>query len=316
MVSKVLLCGCGNIGFRHLQALASAGTPMQITIVEPFAAGHPRIADFIASDAAGGTERYRLLTTLPAERERFDLVVIATSADTRLAAFNGIVDQHDVGCIIFEKILFQTVAALDEVAARLERENIPAYVNCGRRGFDTYRALAKEFAGPTPTNITVNGSAYGLASNAVHFLDLAEFINGAAVTGVDLSGLEAGAVESKRAGFFEIFGTLAATLENGASLSVTCADTDSMAINITLHHGDRTISIDELGGTQTDAGETKPFEVKYVSGMPYLYDDALRSLDPGLTPYADSARQHRFYLRAMCKHLDLPSGDDTVCPIS
>lgn len=313
---QVLLVGCGNIGFRHLQALSTIETPVRITVVEPFEAGHGRITDFINSDAAGGADRYRLLTAPPAQRERFDLVVIATSADTRQAAFEGINKTHDLGCVIFEKILFQTVAALDEVGADLAREGIPAFVNCGRRGFDSYRALAAEFAGKGATDITVTGGAFGLASNAVHFLDLAEFLNGSAVSSVDLSGLDAGAIDSKRAGFVEIFGTLAATLENNAKLSVTCDDTQSISISITLRNGDRTLVIDEMGGTMTESGQAQPFEVKYVSGMPHLYDDALRKGDPGLTPYAASARQHRHYLQAMCRHLDLPEGDATVCPVS
>ena len=122
MVKHVLLCGCGNIGFRHLQALATIDTPAQITIVEPFTRGHGRIADFIASEASGGPERYSLLDALPEARTRFDLVVIATSADTRQAAFEAIVDHHDVGCILFEKILFQSIAALEAVGARLARD--------------------------------------------------------------------------------------------------------------------------------------------------------------------------------------------------
>lgn len=316
MVKQVLLCGCGNIGFRHLQALSTINTTARITIVEPFEAVHPRIADFIASSAARGADRYRLLSVLPSPRETFDLAVIATSADTREAAFDGIVENHDVGCILFEKILFQTVSALDTVGANLNRAGIPAFVNCGRRGFDSYRALADEFAGMTPTDISVTGSAFGLASNAIHFLDLAEFLNNATLRDIDLSGLDVGAVNSKRAGFVEVFGTLAATLDNGASLSVTCTDNNAMSISITLRHGDRTIVIDEVGGTQIEAGKSKPFAVKYVSGMPYLYDDALCSSDPGLTPYAASAHQHRLYLRAVCHHLGLPSGDDTVCPVS
>ncbi|OJI92455.1 oxidoreductase family protein [Planktotalea frisia] len=316
MVKQVILCGCGNIGFRHLQALADIDTPARITIVEPFEGGHPRIADFIASEAAGGAEHYRLLSALPESREHFDLVVIATSADTRQAAFDSVVDHHDVGYIIFEKILFQTVTALDEVAAKLEHMGIAAFVNCGRRGFENYHALKTALAGGGPIDVTVTGSAFGLASNAVHFLDLCEFLNDTPLTSIDLSALQSGAVESKRAGFYEIFGTLAATLDNGAILSVTCLDSDKMEIGITLSQGVRSIAIDELGGTQSEDGVTTPFAIKHVSGMPYLYDNALREGDPGLTPYAASAHQHRLYLRAMCQHLDLPSSDDTVCPVS
>ena len=316
MVKKILLCGCGNIGFRHLQALAQLKTPAHITMVEPFAQGHARITDFITSEEANGAERYRLLGALPQTREAFDLAVITTRADVRQAVYEDIVTHHDVTSILFEKILFQTVTALDTVERDLEQRKIAGFVNCGRRGFDNYRAMAAEFAGDTPTDITVTGSAFGLASNAVHFLDLAEFLNGSPLKEVDLSQLNSDTAQSKRDGLVEIFGTLRANTANGGKLSVTCADEPGMAIAITVRHAGRNIQIDELGNTKTEGGQTVPFGTKFVSGMPYLYDDALQTGDPGLTPYNASARQHRLYLGAMCDHLDLPSGNDTLIPIS
>jgi hypothetical protein len=171
-------------------------------------------------------------------------------------------------------------------------------------------------AGDTPTKIEVIGGAFGLASNAIHFLDLAEFQNGAPLNAVVLSGLNPGSIEGKRAGCVEVFGTLTATLDNGGTLSVTCADTQAMTISITLSHGTRRIVIDELGGCQTENETTKPFTIKHVSGMPYLYDAALQTNNPSLTPYASSARQHRLYLQAMCQHLGLPQDDSTRCPVS
>lgn len=312
MVKQVLLCGCGNIGFRHLQALSAIKTAAHVTIVEPFVGGHGRITDFIATDDPA---KYTLLNTLPQAHQQFDLVVIATSADVRQMVFEDIIKQHDIACIIFEKILFQSVAALNAVDAQLDASSIPAFVNCGRRGFDSYQALASEFAGH-PTDVTVNGTAFGLASNAVHFLDLAEFLNNAAITDLDLTGLKPGSIPSKRADFVEIFGTLKATLDNGAKLSVTCANEDAMTIGITLNNAVSETIIDELSGQQSQNGTATAFAIKHVSGMPYLYDDALTRQDPGLTPYKDSARQHRFYLRQLCQHLGLPSGDDTLCPIS
>lgn len=316
MVKQVLLCGCGNIGFRHLQAMSTMETSVHITIVEPFLASHERISDFISSQETIEKKSYSLVAELPSSRQTFDLAVIATNADTRQAAFEDIIKQHNINVVIFEKILFQSVQAINTVQAALEAHKIRGFVNCGRRGFDSYHALSGELPKNQPTHVTVTGGAFGLASNAVHFLDLIEFLNTSSLKTVDLSELQPNAVESKRAGFYEIFGTLQATLENGAALSVTCEDFDTMNINILVQNGETSYEINEMNGTMTRNGHVSPFEIKYVSGMPHLYDQALEHGDPGLTPYVESANQHRLYLLAMCKYLGLPAADETLCPIS
>lgn len=316
MVKQVLLCGCGNIGFRHLQAMSTMETPAHIIIVEPFQEAHERISDFISSQEESGKHSYSLASEIPSSPRTLDLVVIATNADTRQAAFEDIIARHSVSVVIFEKILFQSVQALDAVQATLEAHGIRGFVNCGRRGFDSYHALFDELDENLPTHVTVTGSAFGLASNAVHFLDLIEFLNRSSVGRVDLSGLHPNAVESKRAGFYEIFGTLEGMLKNGAALSVTCEDDDTMNIVISIQNGDKNYQINELKGTIVRDDQVGPFEIKYVSGMPQIYDQALEYGDPGLTPYIDSANQHRLYLRAMCKYLGLPTADETLCPIS
>ena len=62
-MTSVLLIGCGNIGFRHLQALVQMTEAADITIVEPAIATHPRIAALIANQTE--PHRMRLLTVLP-----------------------------------------------------------------------------------------------------------------------------------------------------------------------------------------------------------------------------------------------------------
>lgn len=313
MVKSVLLCGCGNIGFRHLQALSAVDLPFRITVVEPFEGGHPRIEEQLTSFDGDG---HRLLRAIPDQSETFDLAVIATNATTRWNVLNDLTNTHSIGCLILEKLLFQKTQELALASKRLSDLGIPAFVNCGRRGFPDYRKLAAEFVGKGPTDVTVTGGNFGLASNAIHFIDLAEFINGSQVASVDLSGLDVGSIPSKRPEFVEIFGKLTATYANGAVLTVDCANTEKMRLQLRMKNATADVTIDELGGKQTFNGDTRPFELKYVSGMPYLYRDALERGDPGLTPYAASVRQHRLYLNAMLAHLGLPVSPETVCPIS
>jgi predicted dehydrogenase len=305
-MKTVLLCGCGNIGFRHLQAMVQMPEAVAITIVEPNVAAHARIAAFTETVTAG--HQFALVDAVPDIAARFDLVVIATSADTRRAAFDSIVGRHDVGVMILEKVLFQTHADLDAVQNVLTTRGIAAYVNCARRVFPGYRALREAVV--VPVDVTVTGAGFGLASNGIHLLDLAEYLNGAELVSL-VADLQPGSVAAKRAGCVEVFGRMRGTLSNGAKIDIICDDAQDMVVKVALPGG---ILIDELARTVTVDGEIAPFSAKFVSETWEIYHDAVTKGTTALTPYADSARQHRLFLAAISQHLGLAA--NVACPIS
>lgn len=312
-MKNVLLCGCGNIGFRHLQAMAAMPTRAAITVVEPNAAAHPRIADFMGGATAAG-HRFTLTADVPQDDTAYDLAVIATSANTRRAAFQAITDRHQVRVMVLEKVLFQTLADLDAVGAALTEKGIAAYVNCGRRYFPGYREAKARWQAGRPLDVTVAGAAFGLASNGIHLIDLAEYLNDAALVSLDAAGLRPGSVEAKRDGCVEVFGRITGTLSNGARLTIDCADDPAISIAVTVAGQGLSARIDELARQITEGGATGPFAAKHVSETWEIHDEALTRGTTGLTPYADSARQHRHFLTALNRHLG--RAEDAVCPIS
>lgn len=313
---SVLLAGCGNIGFRHLQALTSMNGGAEIDVVEPNIELHDRIGQHVASIDDPGFV-VDLHTGLdPIARTQVDLAVVATTARHRRAVVEELLDRFDVGAIILEKVLFQTTTDLDAVAARLEDTKTPAWVNCARRTFDGYAELRRELTGDRPVDIVVDGRRLGLASNAVHFLDLAEYLNDARISEVTTDRLEPGSTASRRDGCVEIFGTLAGRLSNGADLTITSLDIEPVAVEVVLRAGDRTVRIDELARTIIEDGEQRQFAARNVSETPDVYEQVLTDGTCVLTPYADSARQHRALLSALRAHLGLADCDDVACPIS
>lgn len=312
-MKKTLLIGCGNIGFRHLQALCACdmAADLDLTIVEPNTDHHDRITQELKRTPVG---RSRLLTTLPAPRGRFDLAVIATNADVRRRVFEDLARQHDFAAIIFEKILFQSRADLDAVATQLD--GIAAHVNCGRRGFPGYQALRHRLAGSGPVDYTVTGMQYALASNAIHFLDIAACVNGSPLISLDTSGLDTETTASKRAGYVEVYGTLTGKLANGATVSLTCVRGETLAIDVHLRGAGVDITVDEFANQMVFNGVREPFETRHVSGMPFLYETLLQGQGCLLPTYAESAAQHRLLISALNAHLHLPDQPDTVCPIS
>jgi len=314
--AAVALIGCGNIGFRHLQAITSGAEPASVTVVEPNVAAHERINEHIAQTAASSSKGVTLVTEIPTSPQAFDLVVVATTTDTRRAVVDTLLDRHRVNVLILEKVLFPRVADLDEIGERIDDLGVTAFVNCGRRTFPGYVELRHQLAGRAVHRIAVRGNRFGLASNTVHFLDVAEFLTGAAITSVSADGLQPGHVPSKRAGSIEVFGTLAAELSDGSRLTIECLDQDPVAVDVDIEADGLSVTIDEVGRTVTADGEVRPFGLQTVSETTWIYDDALRTGSCSLTPYVDSARQHRAYLNALRPHLGLSNDADDPCPIS
>ena len=322
-MKMVTLVGCGNIGFRHLQALVAMDAPAKITIVEPAAAARARIK-VLATESAetghaqGGHEFHILSSTAELPLHESDLAVIATDTRHRRAAWEALRARQRPKAVIFEKVLFPTLGDVEAVASDLTKAQIAGFVNCGRRGFPDYQSLARRFGGTgTPVDVTVEGSRFGLGSNAVHFLDLAEMLNGAALVSLSAEALNPGSQASKRPGYVEIFGTLRGELSNGAKISINCADSEPVSVRVNLAGQDGSrILIDEFAAIWREADEEKSFSIRYVSQMHELYDSLLENCSSVLTPYVDSARQHRFYLQALRDHLGLSNAEDEPCPVS
>lgn len=284
-------------------------------VVEPNVETHRRILDQFAAATTSPSE-FALSSALPEPAQSFDLVVVATTAEQRRNAVEALLSRHSVTTMILEKVLFQRVRDLVEIGQLLEESGVTAFVNCGRRTFPGYASLRDSVSKASDVRIAVRGNSFGLGSNAVHFLDLAEYLTGSEVVEVSTAGLSPGHVPSKRSGTVEVFGTLTAELASGATLAVECLDTDPVAIEIEIEADGATAIVDELARTVTDADGTRAFASQNVSETTGIYEDALTSGTCDLTPYADSVRQHREYIQALRSHLGLSNTADEPCPIS
>lgn len=308
-MKTIWLIGCGNIGFRHLQAMLAGTEPNDILIVEPARALHDRILAEVALDRP--TAHHVTIAEALPEGPRPDLAVVATAAPPRAQIVKALT-QGKLNAAILEKVLAQTDAELASMRDDLAQAGAATHVNCPRRYFPGYQQLKARLTGPL--SLKVEGAQFGLGSNAVHFLDLLEYLNDSPLTSVDAAGLEPGGKASKRAGFQEIYGTLTATAANGATLAVTCADEDAVRLSITLTDAaGHSWQIEEGASQITGPDGSQPFATRFVSQTPEIYADALGG-HCGLTPLADSLRQHALYLSALRQHFDL--NDDQPVPVS
>lgn len=318
---NVVLVGAGQIGSRHLQALANIKDTCKITVFDPSLSSldTARKRFIEVSDSCSDI----IFTSQMPVGEVFELAIIATSADVRFAAFESILQQNKLKNVIFEKILFQSLTQIRQCNELLEGHAIQAWVNCPRRAYSSYKQLRSLIKEDPLVSMEVTGSNYGLACNGIHFVDLFAYLSGHE-TVVMKQKLVHELVASKRGGCYEAFGTLDATTTD-SFLSVKCDNvTQHMSYKIELTTKHTRYLIDELAqnmrvyNLDNELLSTTVFTVPPQSQLSHiLASDILLKSQCDLTTYSESALLHEQYLTVFLEHFNfLQPGRFDVCPIS
>lgn len=307
-MQQLLLIGAGQLGSRHLQALVQVEAgDVAITVVDPspaaLALARERQAQVMASPHVREIRYCGSLDEL--EAGSVDFCVIATSANCRLAVLRELLGRIPVRYLLLEKVLFQSPAQLEEASALLAACATRTWVNCPRRMFPGYQRLRELLAGEPGVSLRVEGNNWGLACNAIHFIDLWAFLGGGSDYVLDTTGL-GNVIPSKREGYREVTGHLAG--HNGDSRFDLAVSVDEAppALRIRIESSHYLIDVDEAAG-QARIVHKVDGRVEHMA-FPVLYQSQLTNLvaqslfagsDPALTPFAESAALHRPFLDAM-----------------
>jgi predicted dehydrogenase len=248
---RILLVGAGQIGSRHLQALASIPDVAEVVAVDPDPQARDRaLARWreIAGHAGKTITFHSEFGALKAER--YDLAVLATSAPGRLDLLRRVVDLG-VRRVLSEKLLFQSVAQLDRALTLCDARDVTVYPNYVYRFAAPWAEVARKAAG-RPVAMSVEAGDIGLATNLPHWLDLFEFISGSPLTELSIA-LARPAIASKRGGgLVEVAGSARGSTASGSTVSLMF-DGPSSAPVATLSLAGKTLRIDE--GPRTVAGD-------------------------------------------------------------
>lgn len=320
----VAVVGCGNIGSRHLQGLARLAGPAEIHMVEPstqaLALAQARFAEMDPAPttrliAASGPE------ALP---EMIDLMVVATSAAVRLPAMQAALAGRRVRRLVLEKFLFQRMRDYDTAAALIAEAGSECFVNTPRRMWPAYGALRDRLAGRGPVTVAVETSRRnGMASNAIHFLDLAAFLTGDPDGfALDASGLTPQQEAARRGAAIEFGGVLTGRSAAGHALIHRSRLDDDAPHSVAVFARGLRMVIDEIAGVATiwseDAGwrpESVAVEAVRQSALTHLLTPAAGR--PALPGFTESARLHRQCLAAFLKAAGRdPDDPDALCPIT
>ncbi len=326
MLNKILLIGAGQIGSRHLQGLKHIKTHTNIFVYDS-----SQTALKIAKERweevnvnFGGDIFF--LDSMDALPREVNLVIIATDSKNRLSALQSLLQIAEVKFIVFEKFLFPATKDYDIASILLNKHNITAYVNCPRRLYPHYREIKELLSKDAePFNFTFEGSNFGLASNAIHSIDLFNYFLGGELFSLDFSYIDEDIIQSKRKGYFELTGKLLGVNEHGSLMNICSYNTGTAKNLVTVSNSSRRYYISEREGYYMYADDNNNWQWKKIdftvplqSVLSYKFaDDILQKSTCELITYDTSAQLHLQFLQGVIPLFEkLFSTKIDVCPIS
>ena len=300
---SIVLIGAGELGSRHLQSLVRMGPASKITVLEPsddaILLARERISEVgEISEFLAKVEFIKVLQQLPAN---IDLAVIATGAAPRMDTLREMLAHSKVKYVLFEKVLFQSLDEYEEAAVLLEDLGVEAWVNCPRRMFNGYGALKLQLDRMQPIEMHVRGGEWGLACNAIHYIDIFAFLTSSLVESVNVENLESAIYPSKRPGYVEFFGSMSVQYENGHKLVLSCSH-DQSACRISIIDSEGLYDIDESSGIVSKNAHKTNITIlsRNQSDLTQIFAEQVLAFGrSNLTTYNESSALHNPFITSL-----------------
>lgn len=215
---RVLIVGCGELGSRHLQAVASLPQVREIEVVDPRPAaldlGRERLGEL--SDRQPDTV-FRWLPSLAGASHRGDLCIVATHADLRCRLVRQVAETLEYSSFLLEKLVSQSVRDYENLIDFSKNNGLSVWVNCKQRAEPFHRKIKSQVDHSEPITMSVVGGNHGLATNGIHSVDLFAFLDGTSHIYSAGSSIDQVLHPSKRGSqVFDLSGTLHGYSEKGS----------------------------------------------------------------------------------------------------
>lgn len=315
MVKTVALIGAGNIGLRHFQSFIDQNDSIELE-VDVFDLDPSREKE-IVSLGENPLVKTRFYTSLENGRGEYNALIVATTSGARRVVSENFLKNRKVNFLILEKVLFTHLNDFEAFNKVLEKSETKAFVNCNLRLTEFYKSLKNRLEDQVIKKIYVSGNSWGLGCNAIHFLDVASFLNGDAAISFKDCKIEK-VLEAKREGYKEFIGKMVANCGD-AELELTCGEGD-FQLEIMIESESQNYHFkDTPDGYVIESSDPK-FGKSFTQKLPYqsqmtfgVLSDLFLNGSCGLSKYDLSAIMHQGMLKSFINGL---GGDKELCKVT
>ena len=324
MSKRIILVGCGNIGSRHLQAIAKLSHEVKVDIVEPSNDAQNfaklRLKEITCDKTNHEFFWYKSVNEL---KKTGDLVVVATNSIGRADLILELINKGNTRFFI-EKMVCQSVNEYNLLLKKMKEYGGIGWVNTNPRCFKSYKKIKEILQDMKVISLSVKtNSKNGLGTNAIHYIDLFSWLvedNKIILNGESL--LDELLPNKRGQNFKEFSGAITGTTKNGSSLSLTFLPNlnDEMIVEISTNK--LKIVIDETNGKITTYGDTRDYNLEFnyehVSSTSIHIIDGILKNDKCLLPTLnESFNVHSELFRIFNAHINkLLKENIELCPIT
>lgn len=198
------LSGLGIMGRRHLKGLVRSGA--NVVAFDPDPVSHAKAASDLAADGLPSTS-LTCVNELPAGQ--FDAAIFSETAAWRHENLSRFLSRSRAARFLLEKPLSSNpdcVEAYPSLFAKADVSLEAVSVNFPRRLWGITHKLRELSAFSGCVQMTINGGAFGLGCNGIHYLDMFLFLAGADHADIQYCELDKAMVASGRGSQFADYG--------------------------------------------------------------------------------------------------------------
>jgi len=324
VTKKITLIGCGNVGSRHLQALAKLPFDIDVKIVEPNKDAQDLAKTRLNEVQKKNTNnRFSWHESIKELDGSSDLVIVATTSVGRIEILNKLLELGENKFLV-EKMVCQSTDEYDSLLTKMKHYKAKGWVNTNLRCFESWQIIKKYFEDSEFIHLSVIESNLSpLGTNAIHYIDLFSFLTND--YNVQLNGdfLLNKLYPNKRGKHLKEFaGSIVGSCKDGSSLAMTfIPDCDLPNIlNIAGNH--KHLMIDELNEKMFDLANRNDLKVQFKFEHPSslttkIAKDIIEKEDCDLTTIENSYHLHAELFRILNSHIKKLTNEDVkLCPIT
>ena len=316
-MKKILVIGFGAMGCRHVQSLLGHKDQYDIHVVEPSGQIVEMNTERIGAKP-GDFTRHEKLDAVP---DGVDLAIVATSSGPRYQIVKQLLE-NNVRLFLLEKIVFQSEQQFHDIIQLLEKHNAKAYCNFVNRYFGAYNQIKQAIeTSRAACTMVVHGGEFGLGCNAIHYIDIFQYLNGSNELTMNGSLLSALEIENRRGKEYREFTGLMNIADKAGNKLTLIAEKDfSGGVTIDIQFGNSRYILSEqtqkMFSIEEKDAVVAAFTIVPTSRLTHTIAQDIFSGNCRLTQVAETAQAHSLLFNSFNKIIYTTTDQQTLCPIT
>ena len=327
MSKRVLIIGCGQLGSRHLQAVASLPEVGEIYVVDPnpssLALGQERLKEI---PDLNGNIRFYWQSGLEGVRPQGDLCIVATQAPGRTQMVKEAAQRFFYRKFLIEKVVAQSVQDYVHLMDFCREHQVAVWVNCKIRTYGIHRYIKSKLKMDEPLFFSRVGGNFGLGNNGIHTADLFCYYSDAKIinpVGARIDGLVH--PSARGGGIVDLSGCLYGTSDKGDDFVMCLACGHESPDSVTIVTPSGRFFVDHVQKLMMESYPVLQWEWKTVKiEEDWLVSHMVKAFAKDILAHGHCALPtleecwpaHQFILSALQPHFERLLGLREHCPIT